>query len=125
MESKPFVVHFRFREETYNALDCWPSPRGGVTIVLDEKGQYGFALCSPKDNFCRRKGRIIAEGRYRSGRYQYGSYGSAPTPETLRSARQLAYLHLLDTKWGRKTYPELFAPRRRQRKDEEKAAVTA
>ncbi len=42
---------------------------GAVTRIMaafynDESNYYvGFALCSPKDNFCRKKGRVIAIGR--------------------------------------------------------------
>jgi hypothetical protein len=57
-------LHLR-NKSTNNQLD----PRGGVTIAytpLNEKFNYwGYhiAICSKKDNYCKARGRTIAQGR--------------------------------------------------------------
>ncbi len=52
-------------------------PKGGCTIgyVIEEDGEsdkihYTLAKCNPKDHFCKRLGRIIANGRMDIGEFQ-------------------------------------------------------
>lgn len=47
--------------------------KGGKTVAFEVEGdfiRFAVANCSPKDNFCRRTGRLISEGRLKSGRHQ-------------------------------------------------------
>jgi len=37
----------------------------GATVAFDDGGRYGVAICSPMDQFSRKKGRTIAKGRMR------------------------------------------------------------
>ncbi len=54
--------------------DGKPTTRGGVTVAyvfnpeMDQVDHWAYARCSSKDNFCRKTGRIIAEGRLHSPR---------------------------------------------------------
>jgi hypothetical protein len=52
-------------------IHAWVGDTGGrVTVAIMVKHYHhayaGVAWCSPKDNFCRRIGRLIAEGRARA-----------------------------------------------------------
>ena len=56
-----YFFHFRlFKDEELNA-------RGGATVcakITDHKTiDFGIAVCSPSDNFCRKTGRELAEFR--------------------------------------------------------------
>ena len=59
-----FFQHIRF------------SNGAALTIAVSHTGQdtatAGFAWCSPTDNFCRAKGRLLAEGRMKSKKYAWG-----------------------------------------------------
>lgn len=60
--------HFRPRNGLNQVLP------GGFTVAYrfnDAYGHYEYAMsrCSPEDNFCRKIGRVKAEGRLRSPRY--------------------------------------------------------
>lgn len=47
---------------------------GVVTVAYDDKRNFvhcGIAWCSPKDNFCKKKGRDKAIGRLRSQKHCY------------------------------------------------------
>ncbi len=53
------VFHFRVRDEAGAAL-----PRGGATVVfVPEVSRFGTSVCSNKDMFSRKRGRMIAAGR--------------------------------------------------------------
>lgn len=55
------VIHLRERDSR-----GWISPKGGQTIVTITMGDLvvsGVAECSPKDNYNKKRGREIAEGR--------------------------------------------------------------
>ncbi|MBW2671862.1 MAG: hypothetical protein JRD89_00425 [Deltaproteobacteria bacterium] len=57
------IFHYRLLQDGKQ-----PLPHGGMTIAYDSSsGQVGVALCSIKDQFNRRLGRMIAEGRLRNG----------------------------------------------------------
>ena len=50
---RPFIFHFRGVEN-----------KGGVTVVyVPDKQRWGAAVCSKRDNFNRKLGRKIAQGR--------------------------------------------------------------
>jgi hypothetical protein len=54
--------HHRIKDD-----DGQPFVKGGLTFAYEiEEGRcfYTFARCSRKDNFCKRIGRKIAEGRF-------------------------------------------------------------
>jgi hypothetical protein len=57
LDKKYFVAHFR--------LDgLQKTSKGGVTVIQNpENGYVGIAVCSPKDNWNRKLGLKIAEGR--------------------------------------------------------------
>lgn len=51
--------------------------KGGVTIAYTEEAVpegirviFATAVCSSRDNYCRRTGRVIAEGRLQSDHYR-------------------------------------------------------
>lgn len=49
--------------------DLEPSSRGGITVCVlrtEDGPVFGIAACSPLDNYDKRKGRVISEGRARS-----------------------------------------------------------
>ena len=51
--NRPFIFHFRGE-----------SNKGGVTVVyVPDKARWGAAVCSKRDNFNRKLGRKIAQGR--------------------------------------------------------------
>ena len=44
--------------------------KGGATVaydVVDGVVQFAVAICSTRDNFCRRIGRAVSEGRLKDG----------------------------------------------------------
>ena len=55
--------------------DGKPLSRGGVTFVIRElaPGKYGynFSVCSLKDNYNKKKGRLISKGRLDKGAENY------------------------------------------------------
>jgi hypothetical protein len=59
------------------------------TLAAKEKGSelvIGHALCSAKDQFCKRKGRAMAEGRINavlSGKHKDGTYINSRTQKVL------------------------------------------
>lgn len=50
-----------------------PETKGGMTIAYENMGdntyQYAISFCHPKDNFCKRTGRVKAAGRMQSQRH--------------------------------------------------------
>lgn len=57
-KQKPIIFHFRGENKP---------AKGGITIVFDPKCRsFGVAVCSKKDQFCRRMGVRIAHGRAQS-----------------------------------------------------------
>lgn len=49
-----------------------PANKGGITIayeVTDGVLRYAGAVCSERDNFCRKTGRTLAGGRLKSDRF--------------------------------------------------------
>lgn len=68
----PHFVHYRALKEGF------PAPHGGVTIYLEPRSEVPpddgehfsiaitFAVCSPKDQFNRRIGRLASKGRMRT-----------------------------------------------------------
>lgn len=47
------------------------SIKGGITVayeVDDDTVEIATARCSDRDNYCRKTGRSIAEGRFRAGK---------------------------------------------------------
>lgn len=59
-DGRDVIMHFRCFEHS-NVM-----PRGGLTVAAKYvRGEFhaGFAVCSPKDNFCRKRGVAIAVGR--------------------------------------------------------------
>lgn len=79
------VFHFRLREsETGVAL-----PRGGATVVfVPEIARFGISVCSGRDVFSKKKGRLIAAGRARS-KNSFCPY-EGETPATMEIVRGLA-----------------------------------
>lgn len=68
-ESPVHYIHLRDRDENGR-----PLTRGGVTIAyinLHDVITLAVAVCSQKDNFCRRLGRNIARGRVHSGLHRW------------------------------------------------------
>jgi hypothetical protein len=60
------------------------TPRGGVTVAfeINQDGMvdaFALAKCGPSDNFCRRTGRIKAQGRLNSMRYRKEIYPVSKT----------------------------------------------
>jgi len=58
--------HFRFRDTGMII------PTGGITVCYrpgDSRGYLASAVCSMKDTYCKKLGRIRAEGRTHSGHY--------------------------------------------------------
>lgn len=62
---KPFFFHFRFDEDmrAFNAATVCMTP----CSTGEGKFKAGLALCSTLDNFSKKIGRCISEGRARSG----------------------------------------------------------
>lgn len=57
-------IHFRVMEDGEYGGSNTPSARGGVTICYNpELRRIGIAVCSPEDNYCKKIGREISEGR--------------------------------------------------------------
>lgn len=60
-------VHLRRRDPFFGQLD----PRGGVTIAydIDDTGKvsYTHSICSDRDHYCRRIGRMVSTGRLVKG----------------------------------------------------------
>jgi hypothetical protein len=82
-----------------------PLPYGGVTIFcqFDEDNltaYYGVAVCSPLDNYCKRIGRLIAQGRADA---RGGAYIRAMDQEDLETK----LLHIAIYRCG-----EIFRPKR-------------
>ena len=79
------VFHFRVREpETGVAL-----PRGGATVVfVPEVARFGTSVCSGKDAFSRKRGRLIAAGRALS-KNSFSPFASE-SPATIEVVRMLA-----------------------------------
>ena len=49
--------------------------KGGATVAMEVNDKnlvtaYATSWCHPHDNFCRRTGRVKAEGRLKSARYR-------------------------------------------------------
>lgn len=60
MDRKEFL-HLRFTDTSGQ-----PLPHGGVTVCYlpsEGKAKIGIAMCSPEQNFNRKIGRLISEGR--------------------------------------------------------------
>jgi len=61
-------IHFRNVDDTETGTTA---TKGGVTVAFSEgEGHltYAVAHCSPRDNYCRKTGRAIAEGRLKAGK---------------------------------------------------------
>lgn len=60
--------HYRLFK-VFDSSDNKPLSRGGVTVYYEvpKEGNIRFsvAICSSKDNFCYKKGRLVAEEKYR------------------------------------------------------------
>lgn len=78
------VFHFRVRDEAGVAL-----PRGGATVVfVPELSRFGVSICSDKDVFSRKRGRVIASGRALS-KNSFCPFDSE-SPATIEVVRMLA-----------------------------------
>ena len=53
---KPRFYHYHFEDNSH--ITCCNLEEEKFNVVAT-----GYAICSPKDNFCRKRGRDIAEGR--------------------------------------------------------------
>lgn len=66
-----FFIHLRnFVPSQLGEFKLVPGTHGGLTVaykVEDGKALVAYARCSLKDNFSRRKGRLISEGRLFKG----------------------------------------------------------
>lgn len=73
------LVHKIERDKRSNKMTFFQHIRfscgGAVTIAVAYNGNdtasAGYAWCSPGDNFCRAKGRLLAEGRMVSKKYSW------------------------------------------------------
>ena len=71
----PFFVHFRRMAPDGNGGRRQVSRYAATVCIAPREGgdgsEYhaGVALCSPKDHFCRRTGRLISSGRARNGEF--------------------------------------------------------
>ena len=69
----PFFVHFRRMAPDGNGGRRQVSRYAATVCIAPREGgsgsEYhaGVALCSPRDHFCRRTGRLISAGRARDG----------------------------------------------------------
>lgn len=69
-------AHFRNFNESGDVFGNVIEVKGGVTVAYEETEDrngneivtYAVAHCSPRDNFCRKTGRVIAEGRLKAGK---------------------------------------------------------
>jgi hypothetical protein len=73
MKEKPYFIHIRDTSRVQRFWDTGEaiSPTGGATIAVAynpdiEAHAYAVALCSPKDNYNKKIGRKVAEGRLRT-----------------------------------------------------------
>ena len=74
MKEKPYFIHIRnhtYRQEFGDWFPDGYAPTGGATIAVVynpdlEVHIYAVALCNPKDNYNKKIGRKIAEGRLRT-----------------------------------------------------------
>lgn len=67
-----------------------PHAKGGVTIAFERRGMevhWAVAWCSPKDNFNRRRGRLISAGRLRSQNVSRGGYSIVAVPAETKPAQ--------------------------------------
>jgi len=69
--------------------------KGGITVAykqIENQVSFAYARCSTKDNYCKAKGRMIAEGRLLAGRNFYSVVvdPKQPTEKQLLSLEPLA-----------------------------------
>lgn len=76
-------------------VDGKPATKGGGTIcyaLMDEHVVFSVAVCSVKDNFCRKIGRQVSEGRFNVGQIETIPYNK----EKDGKLRGHLYHHILD-----------------------------
>ena len=109
-DSKSGALTVCFREEEDPFVD--PENPNSKVIYATDHGEramlyFGFAFCSPKDNFCKKKGRQIAQGRVLHNK-QHGVYtilkeGESPRDVAVQVAN--SFFH------GRKAFSPRWARR--------------
>ena len=53
------------------AISIEDGPGCGHGADSSKVANIGLAFCSPKDQFCRKTGRLISEGRLKKGKFSY------------------------------------------------------
>lgn len=64
-DNKIYFAHFYILSESQEISDC-SSGRATISAQFDTSSKtmmYGLSFCSPKDQFCRKTGRVLAKGR--------------------------------------------------------------
>ena len=86
-----------------------PLGSGFVTVAIgvdlgDGTRKLGLAFCSPNDQFSRKRGRLIAEGRMASANSLLLPPGDQPLKARARERIKFALAsHQVGPKWARKT----------------------
>ena len=80
-------IHFR---NTIDGRDGTIDTKGGMTVAFEEaeEGHIMFAVahCSPRDNYCRKTGRAIAQGRLKAGKLNVAKLGNDGVYEVILEA---------------------------------------
>lgn len=80
------------------------SARGGMTVIFDPRAKmFGIGKCSALDNFCKAKGRELAERNMRTQRSRVGEYTGLMTLEYVRSAAYQIAQRSLPRTWSEKS----------------------
>lgn len=76
----------------FNTFSHIPLGKGRATLAIQVEGdnlEIGVAFCSPKDQFSKAKGRMIAEGRLKAKHGFYMKIGRNPDEKLKDQARRV------------------------------------